>query len=426
MSKFLIFSNILTAILNIYVFVCSYKYFSQSNRELGIKEWLLIILFSVVATLNNLYNFMYLKTAITILIFLIIYYKIFKDSMYKTLYLGIFIFVLSLAIEFLLSILVVLFVSNVNVLNNEMHILKISFSVIYGLSFYYIYKIRIFKTIYLNLSLVFEKRKSVVIIFYLILGIIAAFSILFVLDYKNIIIYILGLFIFLSILLISGFYFKEIYSNQLLSIKNKYLIENQIIFKNNMEEYRLLKHNLLNDFLFIKTFCNEEAQLILDEKIKNYKIKTEVLNDINQVPEGLQGLIYIKSSIARSKDIHFYIDNNIETDFKHFNKQSYIDLCEIIGIVLDNAIEACENTTEKVIYLNIFKVKKNCGIEIINTFSNDIDLNEIGNKNYSTKERNSGLGLNHIKNLNSKIKIKTEIINNLFKVSIMLLSIDKK
>lgn len=66
------------------------------------------------------------------------------------------------------------------------------------------------------------------------------------------------------------------------------------------------------------------------------------------------------------------------------------------------------------------ETEKNIVIEIINPFINDVNLNQIDNKNYSTKRKTTGLGLNHIKNLNKKIKVKKEIIYNLFKVSIIL------
>lgn len=58
-------------------------------------------------------------------------------------------------------------------------------------------------------------------------------------------------------------------------------------------------------------------------------------------------------------------------------------------------------------------------LKVINKFSNKINLNEIGNKDYSTKNRNSGLGLNYISKIKNKnIKTNIQIVNNLFIASI--------
>ena len=86
-------------------------------------------------------------------------------------------------------------------------------------------------------------------------------------------IYILIILVFIFIYIISSLYFKENYRNNLLRVKNSKLIENQIIYKKCIEDYRIFRHNLLNDFLFIKTLCSNEAQEIINEKIAKYNLK---------------------------------------------------------------------------------------------------------------------------------------------------------
>ena len=52
---------------------------------------------------------------------------------------------------------------------------------------------------------------------------------------------------------------------------------------------------------------------------------------------------------------------------------------------MDNAIEASSNAKIKAVYINLDEDNNKVIIEILNTYSNDIDLDNIGNKNYSTK-----------------------------------------
>jgi len=74
----------------------------------------------------------------------------------------------------------------------------------------------------------------------------------------------------------------------------------------------------------------------------------------------------------------------------------------------------------KVIEVNFKEINKSLNIRISNKYINDIDVNKIGNKNYSTKEYKSGLGLNFIKSIkNSKIKVNFKIVDNLFITDIL-------
>ncbi|MDO4376120.1 MAG: hypothetical protein Q4C33_02995, partial [bacterium] len=55
-----------------------------------------------------------------------------------------------------------------------------------------------------------------------------------------------------------------------------------------------------------------------------------------------------------------------------------------------------------------------------NTFSNFVDIDKLGEKNYSTKNRNTGLGLNYIQELNKNIEIKRIVSDNNFKTIISI------
>ena len=82
-------------------------------------------------------------------------------------------------------------------------------------------------------------------------------------------------------------------------------------------------------------------------------------------------------------------------DLNKLNMKIY-EFTRVLGILLDNAIEAAKECEEKIINIEMRKdSKRNRQLLIIeNTFPNkDIDTEKIYEKNYSTKSGNSGLGL---------------------------------
>ena len=64
--------------------------------------------------------------------------------------------------------------------------------------------------------------------------------------------------------------------------------------------------------------------------------------------------------------------------------------------------------------------KKIC-IKIINSFSNEINISKFGSQNYSTKNRNSGVGIFSINSLkNDKINLSFKIVNDLFFTTVVV------
>ncbi len=100
-----------------------------------------------------------------------------------------------------------------------------------------------------------------------------------------------------------------------------------------------------------------------------------------------------------------------------------MNLCRIVGILLDNAIDASRKTMEKFIGVEVYKEKESTIIVIDNSFEGKIDLDQINNKNYSTNGSGRGLGLYILKNTIKKIDnmvFEQSINNNLFTSKIIV------
>lgn len=167
----------------------------------------------------------------------------------------------------------------------------------------------------------------------------------------------------------------------------------------------------------LKTVVPKNKQTLINNLIKKYNLNCEWLNDMGVIPKGLEGIIYLKKNEAESKNIKLIINNATKQEIA---EKDFLDVSDIIGIMLDNAIEASIVSKNNYVVIDIRDEKDIMYIKIINKFKNSVDTSEIGNKNYSTKVKKSGIGLNYIKKIkNNNIKNSIEIKNDLFIAKVM-------
>ncbi len=119
-----------------------------------------------------------------------------------------------------------------------------------------------------------------------------------------------------------------------------------------------------------------------------YVLNPEIINN-----PGIYNLLSIKHREAECKDIK--INMSLLLDLNDLKMKIY-EFARILGILLDNAIEASEECDDKIINI-IFRddyKKHRQLITIENTFNNkDVDTTKIFGKGISGKENHTGLGL---------------------------------
>lgn len=182
------------------------------------------------------------------------------------------------------------------------------------------------------------------------------------------------------------------------------------------KEYRDMRHNLLNDLLAIKTSkFNDE---VIDRMVRKYKKNYQIDNDLKTNEFGINGILDIKMKNAEMLGVRIAYNKTLNYLTKFYEKIDYLRLCEAIGIVMDNAIEAAMDLDEKIVYVDI-DTDKGFHMKVINKFLNAVDIDKMFINNYSTKKRSSGLGLNYLYGLKSKgIYTKINIVDDTFIVSI--------
>lgn len=108
---------------------------------------------------------------------------------------------------------------------------------------------------------------------------------------------------------------------------------------------------------------------------------------------------------------------SIFTDLSHINFNMY-EFSRILGILLDNAIEAAEESDQKTVNIEFTSDNKKQLFIISNSCKDtNISTTQIFEKGYSTKNRNSGFGLWHVHKVlekNTNLDLFTTVKDNIF------------
>ena len=210
--------------------------------------------------------------------------------------------------------------------------------------------------------------------------------------------------------------------NQKLEQQKKYILA---LEKNN-NEIRKFKHDFNNIILGLDGYINndnfdkEKLKKYFNSTIMNFNNNIE-LNDIviaklNSIKvSSLKSLITNKVLVAQNNNID--VDINIQSEINDFYTDE-MQLSRILGILLDNAIEASlEVTIDKKIEMNIIQIDKTTDIQISNTFNNiGTPIADFNKEGFSTKDTNRGLGLSSAHEIANKLNmlLNTEIDGNTF------------
>ena len=199
-----------------------------------------------------------------------------------------------------------------------------------------------------------------------------------------------------------------------------------LALEKNNNEIRKFKHDFNNIILGLDGYINnddfdkEKLKKYFNSTIMNFNNNIE-LNDIviaklNSIKvNSLKSLITNKVLVAQNNNID--VDINVEGEITDFYTDE-MQLSRILGILLDNAIEASlEVPDDKKIEMNIIQIDKTTDIQISNTFNNTgTPIADFNKEGFSTKGTNRGLGLSSAHEIANKLNIllNTETDGNTF------------
>ena len=166
---------------------------------------------------------------------------------------------------------------------------------------------------------------------------------------------------------------------------------------------------LTNDMEGLKNYY---TQISNDCIISNNlaKLNPELINN-----PAIYNILADKYNLANNHNIQINLDVMLDLNALHMN---IYELTRILGILLDNAIEASKDCHEKNIHIAFKQDTQKQMLIIENTYSNkQVAIDKIFEKNFTTKPHNTGLGLWEVKkilNKNNHLNLHTTKNNEYF------------
>lgn len=273
----------------------------------------------------------------------------------------------------------------------------------------------------------FSTNKKIIIVSVVTIIITVYFFFKIIAGYKvnnSVISYLLCMIAFITILLTL---YREKIENESIIKKYDELLDVMKTYEVDIENQRTLIHENRNELMTIRSKAidkNASKEFIeyMDSVIGD-KVSTSIskYSKFTHLPSnGLKGFFYYKSMEVERRGIKVSanVSKKIENSFlKDLDTKTYKDLARLIGVYLDNAIDASEKSEDKKLGIEIYIIKDNIKIIITNTFSNDVDLSKIGKERYTTKGKNHGHGLLLVSSIirnNNRFIAKTKVDKNLY------------
>lgn len=215
-----------------------------------------------------------------------------------------------------------------------------------------------------------------------------------------------------------------------IKMNNKYNMTNTTLkeLEQNVTRLKITNHENKNQLLTIRNMIKkgEDSKSLIKhiENIVNTKIKddeTLMLQTSTITNSMISSIVYSKMLTMKENDVDaaLIISRDIKDLYlSDIPDELAVEVCKIIGVYLDNALEEVSKYEEKIINIEFYAEKKTLCIAISNNFEGEIDFEKMDNPGYTTKENGHGYGLSlahEIIESNDRLSSEREIKDNIFK-----------
>jgi two-component system sensor histidine kinase AgrC len=210
--------------------------------------------------------------------------------------------------------------------------------------------------------------------------------------------------------IIIWFLLKEKEKSNQLSLQYDHLFKYIQEYEKELKRKNMRIHEFNNQLISIKGYISNKNKKLNDYVTgilnESKESKSKCLSGMENIPkDGLKGLIYYKLGYLYEENIKVLtrVNGNVKrSKFSRIDPNIYKDIVKIVGVLLDNAVEAARLSKKKQIVLEIYLQKNIFHLILSNTYKENIDLKNIGVLGYSTKGKGRGYGLSLVNELISK------------------------
>jgi len=392
----------LGVLINTIVFLKCYAKFENVLRiKSKFLKYSIVFMFSLLIFLIDLKVNVKIKIPVIYFFLIIIFKLIFKDKTFDTFLKTFLVYAVLIMCDFLISIILIVLPSFQVSKDWLLLIFKGIYTIVVSLIVFKIFEFDKFNLMFKRMTNIFNEKVN----YFLFTILFLSFLGFYIISYYNFFrksaenfmfsFVLFCIFMILLVLLISEFFkikTKDEEQKQLLKIMGDY----EII----LDKTRENRHEMINNLLVLKGEKNKNSRRyndILDEFIKQYDTnKMSSYSGLYKLPNGLKGLVYYKIARIKNNDVNFrtIISDKMYDEFNNLDTKIYYKVCKIMGILIDNAVEASINSKEKTLLIYIYEqCNGNIVISIENSYNALLDIHDINKKGYSTKGKNRGLGL---------------------------------
>lgn len=409
-----------------------YIWHSLINKKIDFKNVRLYITFISlvsVSIFNYLFIDKFVKIILITLVFMISFRYLFKATFQKCIITPIFYQIIIMFSETIFAIFAIVifgnsansiinscfgtFFANVLIAMISVLIFKIKFVIMgYNKLIEFTEKIRVKKLLMFSLAI-------------LLVGNILAVATYYKLDFKYILVINTIITFGCAFIIYYLFRIQDNYNK----VSDKYNIAMSSLkeYEDMMSKYRISNHENKNLLLTIRAMIlNKEDDIpkYIDSMIEERYVDDEkLLFEVSRIPVGgLKATIYTEILKIKRNKINYIlnVDREISTiDLIELDNKEVISLCKIIGVLIDNSIEAVKKLKgkNKSIVIYIYNDNNKIFIKVSNKYKDKIEVNKIFDAGYTTKGNGHGYGLSLLKKIvdeNNKISNEVEISKNIF------------
>lgn len=190
------------------------------------------------------------------------------------------------------------------------------------------------------------------------------------------------------------------------------------------ENSREFVHDYKNLMLYfqgcIESGDYEKLKNVVSEKLADAQVvyNSSYKMDLNSIEDtGIRYILVSKTAEAVKNGVTFEVASfeNVDTVMK---KNEFI---EILGILTDNAIESAVQSEKKKIVLSLKKLGSGYELSVSNTYGEKPVISKLFERDYTTKEGHSGIGLNKVKKICDKydeLYLNAAVSDGVFAISI--------
>ena len=382
-----------------------------------------IIIVSFLLTINTIYLNGISKLIFSIFSMAFSTNLFYKSGVTKSIVIAITFMFLTAAFEVFIMIFLIMAFENISFLtNNYAELAELIFTLLNGLFIFWLIKNKKINKIINKIINNIDKNIPQNIMLIVILGLsVITFAIYHgkkaLLLHESIIMNIFIAFVFfLSIYQL----IKRNYENANIKEKQNIIMKDIQKYEELINQKEIIEHEQKNKLIIAKTMVkknNKQLLQYLDSLIIEKQNTSESKKSIKLPRSRLKSLIQYKIK-NNEKIVNFIIQEKLSNKkILALNNSNYDDVCQLIGIYIDNAIEATKKAQKPSVIIEINSSPQSLSLSMANTYDGDLLINQFDNKGYTTKKDSKGLGLyiaTKIYQKNKMISQNREIINDYY------------